>query len=111
MAGPWLRRAALTPAAGPAAAAAARALLPSFFAASSHPNHFSSSAREQRRGVAAATATAPIAIDAFLAPFKNHERTGVPAGAGTARGSDGFDLARMHRLLAALSNPHLVGEG
>ena len=48
-------------------------------------------------------------MDAFLAPFKNHERTGVPSGAGTAHGTDGFDLSRMHRLLKALGDPHLGG--
>lgn len=35
----------------------------------------------------------------------NHEATGVPAGAGKG-GSEGFDLGRMHRLLARLDDPH-----
>mmetsp|Transcript_30284 Transcript_30284/g.75855 ORF Transcript_30284/g.75855 Transcript_30284/m.75855 type:complete len:266 (-) Transcript_30284:309-1106(-) len=57
--------------------------------------------------VAAATAPHPLDMDTFLAPFKNHERTGVPKGAGTNLGADGFDLSRMRRLLAALADPHL----
>jgi folylpolyglutamate synthase/dihydropteroate synthase len=47
-------------------------------------------------------------MDAFLAPFKNHERTGIPKGAGVeSNTAERFDLARMHGLLAALGNPHV----
>jgi|APGre2960657444_1045066.scaffolds.fasta_scaffold00734_2 hypothetical protein len=43
--------------------------------------------------------------DAFLASFVNHEKNGVPAGAG-ADGPLGFPLERMHALLEALGSPH-----
>jgi len=44
--------------------------------------------------------------DDLLSSLIDHERTGVPAGAGVAGGAGGFDLSRMHRLLARLGNPH-----
>ncbi len=42
----------------------------------------------------------------LLDDLVNYERSGIPPAAGTA-GSLRFDLGRMHRLLAALGNPHL----
>ncbi len=44
-------------------------------------------------------------MEAFLDALVNHERSGVPAGAGVA-GPAGFNLARMRRLLTALGEPH-----
>eukprot|EP00887_Chlorella_sp_A99_P008060 scaffold12.g8060.t1 len=41
----------------------------------------------------------------WLARFTNYEQRGVPAAAGTNT-AEGFDLGRMHRLLAALGDPH-----
>ncbi|KAK9810666.1 hypothetical protein WJX73_008574 [Symbiochloris irregularis] len=41
---------------------------------------------------------------AFLDRFVNHEKAGVPSGAGTS-GEQGFDLNRMHRLLDAVDSP------
>lgn len=110
-----LRRIARAPVACPAVAAAAREQLPSFFLAKSHHGHHGhhrqrhrfSSATDRGGAAAAATTAAPLDIDAFLSPFKNHERTGIPKGAGTAQGTDGFDMTRMRRLLKALSDPHL----
>lgn len=40
----------------------------------------------------------------FLDSLKNYEKLGVPKGAGT-ESLDGFDLARMRRLLVALGDP------
>ena len=68
--------------------------------------------RDVARALSSASASASDAvdIDAFLSRFKNHERTGVPAGAGVeGGGSAAFDLSRMHRLLSALGDPHLAG--
>ena len=49
-----------------------------------------------------------VDMDAFLAPLRNHERTGVPKGAGVASDAAArFDLGRMRRLLAALGDPHV----
>lgn len=41
----------------------------------------------------------------WLDTFKNHERTGVPSGAGTDSAA-GFDLLRMTDVLEALGQPH-----
>lgn len=41
----------------------------------------------------------------ILGRLQNYEQQGMPQGAGTP-GSTAFDLGRMHRLLAALGNPH-----
>jgi hypothetical protein len=47
-----------------------------------------------------------VDMDAFLARFKNHEQSGVPAGAGVETDTGArFDLARMRRLLSVLGNP------
>ena len=50
-----------------------------------------------------------VDMDAFLAPLRNHERTGVPRGAGSSASDpeQRFDLGRMRRLLATLGNPHV----
>ncbi|EPS73685.1 folylpolyglutamate synthase, partial [Genlisea aurea] len=40
----------------------------------------------------------------YLHKLKNHEKTGVPKGAGTDT-EHGFDLGRMRRLLYSLGNP------
>ncbi|KAL6768551.1 FPG1 [Auxenochlorella protothecoides x Auxenochlorella symbiontica] len=40
----------------------------------------------------------------YLESLRNHEREGVPSGAGTDT-SKGFDLTKMHRLLAQLGDP------
>lgn len=46
-----------------------------------------------------------IHTESWLEKFTNYERSGVPRVAGTNT-KDGFDLRRMHNLLAALGNPH-----
>nr|XP_043631509.1 dihydrofolate synthetase-like [Erigeron canadensis]XP_043631510.1 dihydrofolate synthetase-like [Erigeron canadensis] len=40
----------------------------------------------------------------YLNNLKNHEKSGVPQGAGTDS-DDGFDLGRMRRLMQSLGNP------
>ena len=40
----------------------------------------------------------------YLDSLKNHEKSGVPKGAGTDS-EDGFDLGRMRRLMDQLGNP------
>ncbi|KAI3725706.1 hypothetical protein L1987_65498 [Smallanthus sonchifolius] len=40
----------------------------------------------------------------YLDNLKNHEKSGVPKGAGTDT-DDGFDLGRMRRLMQSLGNP------
>ena len=40
----------------------------------------------------------------YLDSLKNHEKSGVPKGAGTDS-DDGFDLGRMTRLMQSLGNP------
>ncbi|XP_076916264.1 dihydrofolate synthetase-like [Bidens hawaiensis] len=40
----------------------------------------------------------------YLNNLKNHEKSGVPKGAGTDS-DDGFDLGRMRRLMQSLGNP------
>ena len=44
-------------------------------------------------------------VDESLRDFVNHEKSGVPRGAGTDT-TDGFDLGRMHRLLRDFDDPH-----
>nr|XP_043639627.1 dihydrofolate synthetase-like [Erigeron canadensis] len=51
----------------------------------------------------------------YLNNLKNHEKSGVPQGAGTDS-DDGFDIGRMRRLMQSLGNPqsnyksiHIVG--
>ena len=44
-------------------------------------------------------------VDESLRDFVNHEKSGVPRGAGTNT-TDGFDLGRMHRLLRDFDDPH-----
>ena len=44
--------------------------------------------------------------DAFLASLVDHEKRGVPRGAGAAGSATAFPLERMHALLAALGDPH-----
>ncbi|EFJ52076.1 hypothetical protein VOLCADRAFT_116089 [Volvox carteri f. nagariensis] len=56
---------------------------------------------EQESSGAAGAAAANL-LDSLV----NYERSGIPPAAGTA-GSSRFDLGRMHRLLAALGNPHM----
>jgi folylpolyglutamate synthase/dihydrofolate synthase len=69
-----------------------------------------SSASASASSSGSSSASDAVDIDAFLSRFKNHERTGVPAGAGVeGGGSAAFDLSRMHRLLSALGDPHLAG--
>ncbi|KAF5837251.1 Mur ligase [Dunaliella salina] len=46
------------------------------------------------------------ATHSILSKLTNFEQQGVPSGSGTIAGSSSFDLGRMHRLLAALGNPH-----
>ena len=76
--------------------------------ASRHRAFSSASASASSSG--SSSASDAVDIDAFLSRFKNHERTGVPAGAGVeGGGSAAFDLSRMRRLLAALGDPHLSG--
>ncbi|KAL4522790.1 hypothetical protein Ndes2437A_g07544 [Nannochloris sp. 'desiccata'] len=41
----------------------------------------------------------------WLAAFNNYEQKGVPDAAGTDT-ADGFDLARVHKLMQALDSPH-----
>ena len=49
-----------------------------------------------------------VDMDAFLAPLRNYERTGIPKGAGAVSDAAArFDLGRMRRLLAALGDPHV----
>ncbi|KAJ9539606.1 hypothetical protein OSB04_026112 [Centaurea solstitialis] len=43
-------------------------------------------------------------FNAYLDSLKNHEKSGVPKGAGTDS-DDGFDLGRMKRLMQSLGNP------
>lgn len=43
-------------------------------------------------------------FNAYLDNLKNHEKSGVPKGAGTDS-DDGFDLGRMKRLMQSLGNP------
>ena len=53
------------------------------------------------------TDTSSVDMDAFLTQFKNHEKSGVPVGAGVASDlNKRFDLEVMHRLLKKLDNPH-----
>lgn len=44
--------------------------------------------------------------DAFLAALVDHERRGVPFGAGAPGSASAFPLERMHALLRALGDPH-----
>ena len=72
----------------------------------------SSRSRDDDEGPVAATEAdthALVDMDAFLAPLRNHERTGVPRGAGSSASDpeQRFDLGRMRRLLATLGNPHV----
>ena len=72
----------------------------------------SSRPRDDDEGPVAATEAdthALLNMDAFLAPLRNHERTGVPRGAGSSASDpeQRFDLGRMRRLLATLGNPHV----
>ena len=70
----------------------------------------SASASTSASSSGSSSASDAVDIDAFLSRFKNHERTGVPAGAGVeGGGSAAFDLSRMRRLLSALGDPHLAG--
>ncbi|WJX16610.1 dihydrofolate synthase [Trifolium repens] len=41
----------------------------------------------------------------YIDSLKNHEKSGVPTGAGTDS-HDGFDLGRMRRLMDRFGNPH-----
>lgn len=50
-------------------------------------------------------ASSYASVDECLRDFVNHEKSGVPRGAGTDTG-EGFDLGRMHRLLRDLGDPH-----
>lgn len=43
-------------------------------------------------------------FNSYLDNLKNHEKSGVPKGAGTDS-NDGFDLGRMKRLMQSLGNP------
>ena len=54
----------------------------------------------------ARTSAAFTSVDECLRDFVNHEKSGVPRGAGTDT-KDGFDLSRMRRLLADFKNPHM----
>lgn len=72
----------------------------------------SSRPRDDDEGPVAATEAethAFVDMDAFLAPLRNHERTGVPRGAGSSASDpeQRFDLGRMRRLLATLGDPHV----
>jgi dihydrofolate synthase len=68
----------------------------------------SSSSRPRDDEAKGSADAALVDMDAFLAPFQNHERTGVPKGAGVAsNAAERFDLGRMRRLLAALGDPHV----
>ena len=68
----------------------------------------SSSSRPRDDEADGSADAALVDMDAFLAPFQNHERTGVPKGAGVASSAaERFDLGRMRRLLAALGDPHV----
>ena len=72
----------------------------------------SSRPRDDDEGPVAATEAdthALVDMDAFLAPLRNHERTGVPRGAGSSASEpeQRFDLGRMRRLLATLGDPHV----
>ena len=72
----------------------------------------SSRPRDDDEGPVAATEAdthALVDMDAFLAPLRNHERTGVPRGAGSSASEPEhrFDLGRMRRLLATLGDPHV----
>lgn len=40
----------------------------------------------------------------YLNSLKNHEKSGVPTGAGTDS-NEGFDLGRMRRLMDRFGNP------
>ena len=51
--------------------------------------------------------TSFASVDECLRDFVNHERSGVPRGAGTNT-TDGFDLGRMHRLLKDFGDPHVA---
>ncbi|GFR41137.1 hypothetical protein Agub_g1786, partial [Astrephomene gubernaculifera] len=66
------------------------------------------SRRDTRRLLSTSSAAAADSSQAtdLLDDLVNYERSGIPAAAGTAASSR-FDLGRMHRLLAALGNPHL----
>lgn len=88
----------------PRAAVAAR--IPAFRTMS-----FSINSNNGRDGAAAAAAAnvgegaggAPDVIE-FLDSLKNYEKVGVPRGAGT-ESPEGFDLARMRRLISCLGDP------
>ena len=72
----------------------------------------SSRPRDDDEGPVAATEAdthALVDMDAFLAPLRNHERTGVPRGAGSSASEpeQRFDLGRHRRLLATLGDPHV----
>ncbi len=50
-----------------------------------------------------------MAADSLLSTLVNYEQQGIPANAGSVSAAAGaFDLGRMHRLLAALGDPHLA---
>jgi len=51
-------------------------------------------------------ASSYASVDECLRDFVNHEKSGVPRGAGTDSG-EGFDLGRMRRLLRDLGDPHV----
>ena len=55
---------------------------------------------------AASRLTPLSAADAFLAALVDHEKRGVPRGAGAAGSATAFPLERMHALLSALGDPH-----
>lgn len=63
--------------------------------------------RQPHPGLAFARSTqsdASTSVDECLRAFVNHEKSGVPKGAGTDT-EDGFDLGRMRRLLADIGAP------
>ena len=60
---------------------------------------------DEHRAVAPRWWRAVTTVDESLRDFVNHEKSGVPRGAGTDA-TDGFDLGRMHRLLRDFDDPH-----
>ena len=60
---------------------------------------------DEHRAVAPRWWRAVTTVDESLRDFVNHEKSGVPRGAGTDT-TDGFDLGRMHRLLRDFDDPH-----
>jgi len=53
-----------------------------------------------------AWSSAFASVDDCLKSLVNHEKTGVPRGAGTDSDA-GFDMGRMHRLLRDFGDPHM----